>query len=226
MLETNQAQLVNGLRELYKRSTNGQGWAGPLLSDSSTTGKPHIHEILARLGVLELDSQGNCADFEEDPEAMRQRLINEGAGLIPRQTSLDSDSERDLNQACFFDQTSQRSSTAIHFPNSQLPTPPTQSPGNSQPLNRPTRPWTLPSHKATQVRPQSLQIYPGYTWDTGMNPAMLQDSNWIDSPASYKTNMAYLPNNGYPEFSNADSNAEMLDFSEEMFNNYLNTPTA
>ncbi|MCJ1250050.1 hypothetical protein MMC30_007276 [Trapelia coarctata] len=226
MLESQQAILVNGLQELYKRSTNGQGWAGPLLSDSSITGNPHIHEILDRLGVLQLDSQGNCAIFEEDPEAMQQRLVNEGAGLIPRRPSLDSDCERDSRQASFFDQNSQRSSTTSHFSNSQLPTPPTQSPGITQSLNRPTRPWALPTHRATQVRPQSLQIQPGYTWEAGMNPAMLQDSNWVDSPAPFDTNMAYLPNNGYPEFSNVDSNVEMLDFNDDMFNSYLNTPAA
>ena len=226
MLESQQAQLVNGLQELYKRSTNGQGWAGPLLSDSPVTGKPHIHEILDRLGVLQFDSQANCEYFEEDPEGMQKRLVNEGAGMIPRQASLDSDSDRGLNSTSFLDQSSQRSSTTSHFPNSQLPTPPTQSPGNTQSHNRPARPWTLSTQKATQVRPQSLQIHPGYTWDSGMNPAMLQDSSWMDSPAPYDTNMAYLPNNGYPEFSNVDSNVEMLEFNEDMFTNYLDTPAA
>lgn len=226
MLEHQQTQLILGLQEMYKRSSNGQRWEGPLLDDSAG-GKPLIHDILDRLGVLQLDAQGHFGNFEEDPEAMQQRLVSEGAGLVQRRASLESDYERDSSQPSFFELNSQPSSVTSAFHTQQLPTPPMHSPGMAQSVSKPPQPWGLPTQKATQVRPQSLQIHPGYTsWDTGMNPAVLQGSHWMDSPASYDTNMTYLEGNAYPEFPSVDGNVPMPDWNDEVFNSYLNTTAA
>lgn len=222
MLEHQQTQLISGLQELYKRSANGQGWDGPMLNDAGG-GKPLIHDILDRLGVLQLDPQANFGNFEEDPEAMQQRLVSDGAGLDQRRDSYQSECERDPSHASFFESSHQQSSFLI----SQLPTPPMHSPGIDLSLNNSPQPSGLPLHKVIQVRPQSLQIHPGYTsWDGGMNPAILQTRNWMDSPAPYDTNMACLQSNGYPEFSAAENNAESVDWNQEMFDAYLSTPAA
>jgi len=222
MLEHQQTQLINGLQELYKRSANGQGWEGPMLNDSGGA-KPLIHDILDRLGVLQLDPQANFGSFEEDLEVMQQRLVCEGAGPVQRQASYQSDHEDDSGQATFFEPRPQRPS----FPILQLPTPPMHSPGTDPSLNNPPQPWGLSPQKASQVRPQSLQIHPGYSsWDGGMNPAVLQTRNWMGSPAPYDTNMAFLQRNGYPEFPTVEDNAEMVDWNQDMFDAYLSTPAA
>ncbi|KAL2441666.1 hypothetical protein ABEF95_015993 [Exophiala dermatitidis] len=89
MLESQQAQLVAGLQELYKRIQNGQGWPGSPLTETSH-GMPLTHDILERLGVLKLDGHATNEVFEEDLTVLQQRLIAEGAGFMQRQPSMES----------------------------------------------------------------------------------------------------------------------------------------
>ncbi|KIW75101.1 hypothetical protein Z517_11872 [Fonsecaea pedrosoi CBS 271.37] len=85
MLESQQAQLVAGLQELYKRMQNGQGWTGAPLKESAN-GVPLTHDILERLGALKQD--GHSSDvFEEDLTVLQQKLIADGAGFMQRQPS-------------------------------------------------------------------------------------------------------------------------------------------
>ena len=220
MLEHQQAQLVNGLQELYKLSTSGKGWEGPLLNESSS-GRPLTHDILNRLGVVQPDSQNNYGTFDDDPEALHQRLVKEGADMVPRRESLDSD--RESSQASIYDPISHRDSLSNPFAAVQLPTPPLCSPSDVQSLDaHPRRQWH-PFSKGSQVRPQSLQIHPGYTnWDTSMNPLALQGHRWVDSPLPYETHNGFLPTD-FPDISNTDTNVAMPDWIEDDFSSFLNS---
>ncbi|EXJ94674.1 hypothetical protein A1O1_03071 [Capronia coronata CBS 617.96] len=128
MLESQQAQLVAGLQELYRRTQNGQGWPGSPLKETSH-GMPLTHDILERLGVLKLDGHGANEVFEEDLTVLQQRLIADGAGFMQRQSSHDSHS--DSAASPLYEPVAQRPNfpnpTPFHgnrFP----PTPPNQSP--------------------------------------------------------------------------------------------------
>ncbi|EME40274.1 fungal Zn binuclear cluster domain-containing protein [Dothistroma septosporum NZE10] len=93
MLEQQQAQLVNGLQEMYRRLRTADAWEGEALSD--TNGAPLTHDILAALGLLEPkhDGSGELETFEDDCESLQSRLIAQGAGLTQRRGSFSSESE-------------------------------------------------------------------------------------------------------------------------------------
>ena len=93
MLEQQQAQLVNGLQEMYKRLRTAEVWEGEALSEAN--GAPLTHDILAALGLLEQkhDGSGELETFEDDCESLQSRLIAQGAGLTQRRGSFSSESE-------------------------------------------------------------------------------------------------------------------------------------
>ena len=69
MLEQQQAQLVSGLREMYRRLQAGENWPGKPLKQSHG-GFPLTHDILERLNVLHADSPMTHDAFEDDLEAL------------------------------------------------------------------------------------------------------------------------------------------------------------
>lgn len=73
MLENQNLQLVQGLQELYRRVQNGEGWTGAPLKE--TNGTPLTNDILERLGALKQEGQADSAHFEEDFEALQDRLL-------------------------------------------------------------------------------------------------------------------------------------------------------
>jgi len=94
MLEQQQTQLVAGLRELYTRLHTGQGWPGQPLREAQS-GHPLTHDILERLDLLHgtAENGGNYEGFEEDCSRMQHKLLERGAPLSRRRTSMSSDSE-------------------------------------------------------------------------------------------------------------------------------------
>ncbi|KAF3399822.1 Fluconazole resistance protein 1 [Penicillium rolfsii] len=70
MLEQQQAWLVHGLQELYRRSTEGEAWPGGPLKPSPN-GHPLTHDLLTRLGTLD---HSKSERFEENPEVIQQEL--------------------------------------------------------------------------------------------------------------------------------------------------------
>ncbi|PGH16124.1 hypothetical protein AJ80_05339 [Polytolypa hystricis UAMH7299] len=96
MLEQQQAQLVTGLQELYRRTTEGEGWPGSPLKESSS-GHPLTHDILERLGALKQDNSSESEPFEEDLDQAQQRLIAQGMPFMQRQDSPDGGSDPDLS---------------------------------------------------------------------------------------------------------------------------------
>ncbi len=114
MLEQQQAQLVGGLQELYRKITDGEAWPGPVLDDGGS-GQPRVHDILDALGVLKQDSHGISAAFEEDFNVLQRRLYESGAPPMLRDRSMSLDSEMD-------------DSTTVDLASPLLPTTTTNAP--------------------------------------------------------------------------------------------------
>lgn len=170
MLENQQAQLVTGLQELYKRTQNGQGWIGSPLKETSH-GAPLTHDILERLGALKQDGHATGEMFEEDLTLMQQRLIANGAGFMQRDTSSDSDSE--TAPSPMFEPMPQKPGFTDPFSlHSFPPTPPNQSP-------YPRNARTVPSKMRTYPQPRIDQ--------TAMNPQLLHRQTW--SPSRFDDSM-------------------------------------
>ncbi len=160
MLEQQQAQLITGLHELYKRTQTGQGWKGRPL-ENNVDGHPLTHDILYRLGALKGSSNGGLDNFEENLNAIQQRLINNGADFAPRQDSPDSEID---SQPSFYDNVgSQKILLGSPFGTHQAPpTPPMQ--------------YSRPSH--FQVPHASIQYTSPISTSTCMSPADLQPQPW------------------------------------------------
>lgn len=121
MLEQQQAWLVHGLQELYRRSTEGEGWPGDLLVPEPN-GHPLTHDLLTRLGALDR-SKGER--FEENPEVMQHDLWRNG---MTRQDSTDGSTDSPHSPVA----RSRFSSDALssHSQQTMPPTPPTYSPNS------------------------------------------------------------------------------------------------
>lgn len=121
MLEQQQAWLVHGLQELYRRSIEGEGWPGERLKTESN-GHPLTHDLLTRLGALD-HSKGER--FEENPEAMQQELWQNG---MARQESTDSSADSPHSPIARSHFSSDAFSSHSQSQQTMPPTPPTYSP--------------------------------------------------------------------------------------------------
>ena len=200
MLESQQAQLVTGLQELYKRLQNGQGWTGAALKESSQ-GQPLTHDILERLGALKQDGQASNETFEEDLNVLQQRLIADGAGFMQRAPSHDSHSHSDSSApSSIYEPVAQRPSFNNPFPLSQYPpTPPNQSP---YPQNARTVPVK------SQTYPNMAMNHSNLSWNTPMSDFedAMDFSNQFDSPIKFEPTMmdSTMDLSAYPSSMFAD----------------------
>ena len=190
MLENQQAQLVAGLQELYKRSQNGQGWTGPALKETSH-GMPLTHDILEHLGALRQEGHITSESFEEDLHALQQRLIANGASLMQREPSHDSSSEGAPSPV--YEPIPHKPKFSNPFPVSQFPpTPPNRSP-------YPQAVRAVSQHKAQtypQVNAPSNLAWatPASDFDDGMDYMNQYDSPMMDNTLDMPTFPAYMYN--------------------------------
>jgi len=177
MLESQQAQLVTGLQELYKRMQNGQGWMGSPLKETSH-GLPLTHDILERLGALKQEGNITSDVFEEDLTVLQQRLIADGAGFMQRQSSHDSHS--DSAPSPIYEPVAQRPNFTNPFSFGQFPpTPPNQSPYPQNARVIPTKSHTYP-HTTNQPSNLSWNA-PVSEFDDSMDFINQFDSPMMDS---------------------------------------------
>ncbi|RYO14584.1 hypothetical protein AA0111_g11927 [Alternaria arborescens] len=94
ILEKQQEQLVAGLRKVYSRLQNGEGWPGGPLREAQG-GHPLTHDILERLDLLrsKVDSNSNYKGFEESCNRIQQKLLESGAPYKRRRGSVGSISD-------------------------------------------------------------------------------------------------------------------------------------
>ena len=232
MLEQQQIQLVNGLHELYKKAKAGQGWDGPLLSDGGT-GRPLTHDILDSLGVLQTETSNSCGNFEDDLDVMQHRLLRDGSGSVQRRGSSDSENERSSVRTSFFELAPQHPFGKGAFSASQLPTPPLTQTPFTMPV------WhSQPGGKASQVRPQSLEVHPGCSaGQANMSAIAIDQQSWLDSPMTYDEDVDFMRVDGYSNYDTyaglrqqiptsmeaTIQSATMPNWSEEDFTNFLHT---
>lgn len=194
MLESQQAQLVSGLQELYKRVQNGQGWTGNPLKEN-THGQPLTHDILERLGALKQEGHSTDDSFEEDLSLLQQKLIADGAGFMQRAPSHDSHSDTSAPSP-IYEPVAQRPHFSNSFTLNQFPpTPPNQSP-------YPQNARTVPSMKS-QTYPHAIINHSNLSWQTpvsefddSMDFAAQFDSPMMDSTldlSSFPANMFQDP---------------------------------
>merc|ERR1711939_14573 len=176
MLENQQAQLVTGLQELYKRMQNGQGWDGSPLKETSN-GVPLTHDILEHLGALQQDGHNTTDAFEEDLNALQQRLVASGAGMMQREASHDGSSESAPSPV--YDSGPQKPHFTNPFGLNQLPpTPPNRSPypqsaRTMHPSKANTYPQTVPHSNLSWTTPAP-------DFDDGMDFINQYDSPMVD----------------------------------------------
>ncbi|KZF18878.1 hypothetical protein L228DRAFT_251744 [Xylona heveae TC161] len=193
MLERQQAQLVAGLQELYKRSLSGQGWSGAPLRES-TNGHPLTHDILERLGALKPNSKDFEEEFEEDLLLLQRRLLENGAGLDLRRNS--SVSESDNCSSPFADMMSPEAALPTPFSTTFTPQQPLPTPPNDSPLSSASRPRSLPKRPMESESPNPMKIRlesgpaPGPAW-LPSSTAMTEDN--MDFIRRYDNNTAILP---------------------------------
>lgn len=205
MLEQQQTQLVAGLRELYSRLQNGQGWPGQPLREAQG-GHPLTHDILERLDLLHSsEGGGHYEGFEEDCNRMQQKLLERGAPYTRRRGSVSSDSEHGHTSSS----------------SSYSGTPTTKSMPFSDPFARnnapPTPPMNSPFPRQSQIAPTVKQEAPMVSstfMNTGaLDPSQLSRPAWtaepmmMDDPVDFNGKSMYA----FDTFSNFDSNTMILD---------------
>lgn len=214
MLEQQQAWLVHGLQELYRRTTEGEGWPGDRLKPEPN-GHPLTHDLLTRLGALD-HSKGD--HFEENPETMQQELWRND---MQRQESSDGSSESAQSPVA----RSRFSSDAFSHSQTMPPTPPTSySPSSQAPIksemtsssSNPPFGMSMPG----VVNPLALQG--GQQWNNnGFSPFDEMD---LMSTADY-TNLSFDESNSLPMFSRqVPMNCISNDYED--FNQFLNPSAA
>lgn len=186
MLESQQAQLVAGLQELYRRTQTGEGWPGSPLKETSH-GMPLTHDILDRLGVLHQEGHVTNGVFEEDLNVLQQRLIADGAGFMQRQPSHESHSDCASAPSPIYEPVAQRPNFTNPFPMNRFPpTPPNQSPfPQSAQAIPPTKSHTYP-HAATHHSNLSWNT-PASDFDDSMDFMGQFESPLVDAPLDLNT---------------------------------------
>jgi hypothetical protein len=213
MLEQQQAWLVHGLQELYRRNLEGEGWPGEQLKPEPN-GHPLTHDLLMRLGSLD-GSKGER--FEENPETLQQDLWHTNSGM-QRQESSDGGSVSP--------QSPTRSRFSDAFPQHTMPpTPPTYSPTTrahvkSEPQMPSTPQFAPPMSMQGVVNPLALQ---GQQWNNGFNPfddmdmmstADYSNMNFDEQQLSSPMFNRQLPMNCLSQGSYLDSKNDYEDFNQ------------
>ena len=231
MLEQQQAQLVNGLQELYKRLITGQEWEGPLLDDGEN-GRPLTHDILDGLGVLQNDSGSPSEAFEDDLEALQGRLRDDRSQPVQRNHSSDSEEEVASNANCFMDLQPDRPFIGNnHMPSRQ------SFPINAQNIYS-QRSWPgVPASAPLRHTPMHHPVFPPNV-KSSPNPMALSPQSWMDSPMTYEENGTFLPMNGFSHLDDITTNRTSISplamdndlpgtiaptWTEDDFTKYLNS---
>ena len=214
MLEAQQAQLVTGLQELYRRLKQGEAWVGAPLKE--TAQGVLTHDILERLGALKQDGHNTGEGFEEDLNALQARLISQGASMMERQPSHDGSSDSAPSPA--YDMQTKPNFSNPFSMNQYPPTPPNQSPYPQSVRAVPQR----KSQTYPQVTAQSnLNWSTVSEFDDGMAVINQYDSPMMDSNMegiSFPSHMfqdQLAPTAINPMFM-------MKDYGQEDFQRYVN----
>ena len=172
MLEQQQAQLVAGLQELYRRTIDGTGWPGAPLKHAGQS-QPLTHDILDRLGALTTERPGDPETFEENLDVLQHRLFQEGARPVSRHGS-----------------PSTEESAHSHSPSSphDVTMPQNILFGNQIDMtDAPPTPSTISPTSQVSTEPMDFrlrsQFVPPIFTQANLDPMQLQQPNW---PVNYR----------------------------------------
>ncbi|KAL6718993.1 Fluconazole resistance protein 1 [Lecanora helva] len=217
MLERQQAQLIAGLQELYRRTQTGEGWTAPTL-EPSHYGQPLTHKILEGLGLLRAEEWDERAHEGAPSWHGFEHQLQQGSGMVendddasvdmsPSNTVMTSPA-LDLSQAVFPDSTIMaRRISKFQSP----PTPVTQSlntgafmsaPGPVKPFNQVSS--ELPCLKANQCLQQDLPL---------QDPPGGSLFNGIDEGNNYNGNNRFVENRNLPQ-----RNLDWMSMPDDMMN--------
>lgn len=224
MLEQQQGQLINGLQELYKRTTSGQGWPGPALNESNH-GQPLIHDILDRLGALKPDGPSESEHFEEDTNLMQQRLISTGAGFMQRTESSEGS---ESPESATFDHIPRRqpSIATVFRPNMNLPPTPPDNTSFSYHMNQNIGPFNAPRYG--QSTPSSVVLDPTMLHGQWMmGDELPSNATEVNSTMHQQTDSSTLPSQYLTSPMTVGSMAALMDWNDdEAFQTYFNATPA
>lgn len=187
MLEQQQCQLVNGIRELYKGAIDNSCWSGAPLTVTAT-GHPLTHDILERIGALKVEPFDEDADFEDDFAALRRTAAaHEAERMTPRPSTAGS-SFSSSQASCYGQQPSPRMTfdcdpvfLPLHHPQPHPqfpPTPPDQSPSELS---------------AAQFAPYLGAADPSMAMQSGAPPShQAQQQTWVQPPGNYDPCMDFM----------------------------------
>ncbi|KAK2750884.1 hypothetical protein FQN55_001456 [Onygenales sp. PD_40] len=136
-LERQQRQLVKGLQALYHIIDKGERFPGGPLETPVAGGHPYTHDILTRLGAMNLDEDDDEEQFEEDFNELDQKLAKK-----EQEEKETTEMKRQDSAGSFGSAHSQQSAHApAYFP----PTPPSAQ-MHHEPLHFASQHRTLPGY--------------------------------------------------------------------------------
>jgi hypothetical protein len=221
MLEQQQAQLVTGLRELYRRLQAGEEWPGERLREYHG-GHPLTHDILERLDLLHAsnDAPIKHEGFDEDLAQLQRRCMRENASPSRRRRSPSEESEPGL--------TSSESSHGMSSPTQSMSFIESFSQKNSPQTPSLESPFLQPSRTYLPTKSQQYTM-PSMNQGGAINPMqLLEAQQWMGTQQSsleqmdidafsYNSPMSYDPQvfNSFPT-QNSEST-----FWADPFNDFI-----
>lgn len=211
MLEQQQDKLVNALQDLYDRNLKRTAWPG-LPLEKTAKGIPLTHDILERLGHLNLDEHGSKYEpFEEDTDVLRRKMaIKEEEPAYP--TPITTQSEF--------------SSVSPNF-EPFLSRPFAGERGHTAPQFQPTPPMHSPDEDTAMTFPESsLSMAPSMHLDQGSLQSPCQ--SWISTAARYGPTMDFnnyevpLPYGGIGLMSQKTNPCLPMSWSEDDLSSLVN----
>lgn len=203
MLEQQQAQVVDGLQELYTRLKNRQGWPGQPLREAQG-GHPLTHDILERLDLLHRPNEhgGDYEGFEEDYGRMQHKLLEGGAPLSRRRGSVSSDSEHGhTSSPSSYSGTSTTRQPPFTDPFACHKAPPT--PPMNSPIPRQSQ-MTAPLKQESPVVSYTF-VQTGVLDPSALSRAWMNDSMMMEEPMDFSKPMNEFQNvNTYDQIMMVD----------------------
>jgi hypothetical protein len=221
MLEQQQAQLVTGLRELYRRLQAGEDWPGMPLKEYHG-GHPLTHDILERLDLLHStgDAPIKHEGFDEDLALLQRRCMRENGSPLHRKRSPSEESEPGL--------TSSASSHGISSPAQSMSFVDSFSQNSSPQTPSLDSPFLPPSRNSLPSKAQQYAM-PPMNQAGAINPMqLLQTQQWMGPQQSsleqmemdtfsYNLSMSYEPQG----FSSYSAQTSEPTFWPDPFNDFI-----
>jgi len=162
MIEQQQITITNGLRQMYYKLLENGLWEGPPLE--KVDGHPLTHDILSKLGVIDVNDSEHSDRFEDDLTGLEQQLFERNGPSSRQRKATPSDSISSRAQSV----KSEPSEVSMKSPASAYSSPASRTSSVSSVSSRkrgpdtPTLDTTSPAlqQKRTRRPDNGLRVYP------------------------------------------------------------------